>query len=279
MISAPGGSAALVKPNPVVGSQCNLQGTPGNVDRLGVFSWSAVAGADHYEFFITGDPGFGSNLFSDTSIGQFNTQNTRATVTKTLPTARLTTGALRAVGGRPTPPRSMVERVRIRHGLGRPTHRDEPDRPQAPTNGGRPDRQLSHPVKLSLGSGRRRAKYRVSLSSSSDLSSELPGFPVTTSSTTVLPPARLAAGDYWWGVTPVDAQSHDGIRLRTWEFTWSWPRTAMTRARGDGSRSRGRGVRPGSSRGHRLPALSATRSRSTRRSTSPRAARSAAMAP
>ena len=69
-----------VKPNPVANSQCNLQSPQtGNVDRLGVFAWSAVAGADHYEFFISVWTAVGRTC-SRIDIGHFNTKNTRATL-------------------------------------------------------------------------------------------------------------------------------------------------------------------------------------------------------
>ena len=50
------------------------------------------------------------------------------------------------------------------------------------------------PVKLNWDPVNGAQKYGVALSTSSDLSSEVPGFPITTSATVVTPPARLLPG-------------------------------------------------------------------------------------
>ena len=36
-------------------------------------------------------------------------------------------------------------------------------------------------------------------------------------------PTRLPDGTYYWGVTPIDAQSHDGTPSDVYSFTYSWP--------------------------------------------------------
>ncbi len=217
MISAPGGSAALVKPNPVVGSQCNLQQTPQNVNRLGVFAWSAVAGADHYEFFISADPSFGSNLFTDTSIGHFNTKNTRATVTKTLPNGATYYWRVRAISATNAPgPWSSTCQFNM-------DWQDTPV-PQSPADGG--TLNYPHPLLLNWTAANGAKQYRLTVSTSPDLSSTTPGFQITTSSTQFSPPSRLASGDYYWGVTPIDAENLDGTPSPVFHFTWNWPATA-----------------------------------------------------
>ena len=53
------------------------------VQSLPYFGWSAVPGADHYEFELAADSGFNSPVLG--RDGHFNTNNTRATISKTLP--------------------------------------------------------------------------------------------------------------------------------------------------------------------------------------------------
>ena len=63
---------------------------PGNgasVEALPPFSWSAVAGADSYQFQVAADQNFNSPVGRQ-GEGSFTTKNTRATLKKTLPNGR-----------------------------------------------------------------------------------------------------------------------------------------------------------------------------------------------
>src|SRR5438067_699473 len=54
------------------------------VDSVPPFAWSAVEGADHYEFQLAADAGFNSPVLGHGS-DSFTTSNMRATVQKTFP--------------------------------------------------------------------------------------------------------------------------------------------------------------------------------------------------
>src|SRR4029077_1953842 len=53
-------------------------------DAVTAFAWSPVTAADHYEFQLAADAGFNSPVLGSGS-DDFTTQNTRATVLKTIP--------------------------------------------------------------------------------------------------------------------------------------------------------------------------------------------------
>src|SRR4051812_17555598 len=53
-------------------------------DAVPAFAWSPVSAADHYEFQIAADAGFNSPVLGRGS-DDFTTQNTRATLLKTIP--------------------------------------------------------------------------------------------------------------------------------------------------------------------------------------------------
>ena len=54
------------------------------VDSVPAFAWSPVTVADHYEFQVAADAGFNSPVLGSGS-DDFTTQNTRATLLKTIP--------------------------------------------------------------------------------------------------------------------------------------------------------------------------------------------------
>jgi hypothetical protein len=49
---------------------------------------------------------------------------------------------------------------------------------------------------------------------------------VTTTATQYSPPTRLPSGDYYWTVTPLNAESKPGSPSPASHFTWSWPATS-----------------------------------------------------
>ena len=212
MVIAPAGSAALVAPK--AGTPCASQ----TLDRLTPFTWTGVTGADHYEFYVSADPGFSSDIFNDTSIGHFTTRNTRATVSKTLPNGtyywRVRAVSATNAGGAWSATCSFTM-----------NWSDQPQ-PQTPADGG--TLTYPHPLLLDWTPANGAKQYRLTVSTSPDLSSPVNGFPVTTTATQFSPPNRLASGDYYWGVTPIDAEGHDGLKSDSFSFTWDWPATDTT---------------------------------------------------
>jgi hypothetical protein len=49
-----------------------------------------------------------------------------------------------------------------------------------------------------------------------------------TTATSYIPPATLSNGKYYWAVTPVDAEKHEGASSNVRSFNWSWPTNIVT---------------------------------------------------
>lgn len=215
LVFAPAGYATLVAP--VASSPCS-----GNsVDRLGAFSWNAVTGADHYEFQIAGDAGFTSPPLGS-GLDDFTTKNTRASLVKTLPNGayywrvRSVSASVPAVNSAWSATCSFQM-----------AWTDTPN-PQNPANGA----TISYPTPLLIDwtAVNGAAKYALKVSQSPDLSSpviDLSGGSAIVA-TAYSPGSRLAAGTYYWGVTPIDAEGHPGAASTVWSFVWDWPSTATT---------------------------------------------------
>ena len=71
------------------------------------------------------------------------------------------------------------------------------------------------------------AKYLVSIATDPLLGSLVGGAAVETAATSFTRAGALAAGTYYWSITPVDAEGNKGSPSRVWSFVWMWP-SAMT---------------------------------------------------
>lgn len=85
LLAAPADAARLAAPKPIAPAE------GASVAELPPFSWARVRNADRYEFQIAADAGFNSPVLGR-GDDHFFTKNTRATLTKTVPTAA-TSGA------------------------------------------------------------------------------------------------------------------------------------------------------------------------------------------
>ncbi|MFL6183238.1 MAG: hypothetical protein ACJ73J_13155, partial [Actinomycetes bacterium] len=74
-------------------------------------------------------------------------------------------------------------------------------------------------------------KYEVQVATDPELASPANGFskPVETSGTVGALSFSLAAGRYYWAVTPLDADKHKGVRSALGSFVIAWPSTTSTR--------------------------------------------------
>lgn len=193
--------AALAAPNPL------SPGSGASVDSVPVFNWSAVSGADHYQFQIAATNTFSPALYS------IDTKNTRAALTDLLQnkTYYWRVRAMTAAngGGAWSATRSMVM-----------NWSDKAD-PTTPADGA----SITYPDPLLLNwtTIPGAEKYRVTVATDPGLSSVVNGFPVTTQASAYALPTRLSDGTYYWGVTPIDSESHDGTASDVFSFTYSWP--------------------------------------------------------
>jgi hypothetical protein len=177
------------------------------VDALPTFTWAAVSGADHYAFQLGGSTGFNPPQFTA------NTKNTRMSLTTALANGMYTwrVAAVSASGaqGSWSAVRGFTE-----------DWADQPQ-PQSPAQGA----TLTYPQPLLLDwtAVQGAQEYKLSIASDPQLSSTLTGFPITTAASAYSIPTRLTDGEYWWQVTPIDAEGNLGTPSPVFDFNWSWP--------------------------------------------------------
>ena len=190
-----------------------------SVTGFPAFAWSAVAGAEEYEFQIAADAGFNSPVLGG-GKDDFRTKNLRATLTQTAPNGTYW-WRVRAIGrnGGASPwsrGRSISKRWAMSTAL------------KAPASGATIV-YPSTPLSLSWTPVPGARTYLVSLATDPGLGSLVKvngsGQPIETSATTFTPTAALAPGAYYWGVTPVDARGNRGAPSPVRSFVWAWPST------------------------------------------------------
>ncbi len=198
--------ATLAAPNPL------SPGSGASVGSVPVFNWSAVSGADHYQFQIAATNTFSPALYS------IDTKNTRAALSDVLQnkTYYWRVRAMTATngGGAWSAVRSVVM-----------AWNDKAD-PTTPADGA----SITYPDPLLLNwtAIPGAEKYRVTVATDQDLSTPVTGMPVTTQASAYALQSRLPDGTYYWGVTPIDAEGHDGTPSDVFSFTYSWPTDTTT---------------------------------------------------
>jgi hypothetical protein len=187
----------------------NITGAP----AVPYLAWSPVAGADRYEVQVAADASFKAPVLAAANL---TTANTRATLTKTLPShtywwrvrAASKSGAVSAWA---TASFSIVWRARVV--------------------------RLS-PTEMRWLPVRGAAKYSVELSSDPQFAaaSLVGGRPILTASNSISPPAALPKNTYYWRVTPLDAEGNPSLSPQPqppWEFPWNGPGSSVLNAPAD----------------------------------------------
>jgi hypothetical protein len=177
----------------------------------GIFRWSAVRRVDHYEFELATDPKFNSLVPGHT--GHFSTDSTSATLSTTLQDGRYwwRVRAVRKNGS--------VSRWRT-HSF-RKVWNTAPTL-LSPANGASisfPSEPLLLSWKPVLGA----VRYEVAIARDPKMTSLVSGAQAVTTAASYIPPSTLADGTYYWTVTPVDAEKHEGMRSAVRSFNWGWP--------------------------------------------------------
>jgi len=190
-------------------------------DSVPPFAWSPVSAADHYEFQVAADAGFNSPVLGRGS-DDFTTQNTRATLLKTIPNGTYW-WRVRSVGANGsvspwTAGRSFRKAWTAAAAL------------QSPAGGA----GLSFgtdPLKLGWSAVPGAANYLVSVATDPGLGSlafhtadDPSGIPKVQANSLAIS-AALATGTYYWGVIPVDAEGNRGAASPVASFSWTWPST------------------------------------------------------
>jgi hypothetical protein len=184
--------------------------------ELPAFAWQAVKGARSYEFQIAADRRFSSNI-PGLRRTQFDTSNTRATVTSAVPNGTYWWRV-----------RGITEKGQVSGwSKARSVRKAWTSAPRllAPASGARVSFP-ANPLTLTWSPVPRAASYLVSLATDEDLASLVGDKPVKTSGTSFAPsvtPSGARGKTYYWAVTPLDAQGNRGAQSRTGSFVWDWP--------------------------------------------------------
>ena len=179
-----------------------------SVNAAPVFQWNAVPGADHYSFQVAATNSFSPFLYS------VDTQNTRATVDKVLQnkTYYWRVQAVTAAGAKG--PWSSVRSFVMAW--------SQQAQPQSPLQNA--TITYPNPLLLNWTAVPGADTYELTVARHADLTNPIDNtMPVTTEATAYALPERLTDGTYYWGVTPVDAEGHEGTPSDVFQFTYSWP--------------------------------------------------------
>jgi hypothetical protein len=183
----------------------------------GVFHWSAVRRADHYEFQLANDKGFNSPVLGN--AGNFQTWSTSATLPDTLQNGKYW-WRVRAVRKSGSTSR-WITRSFTKAWKAAPT-------PLSPAN----NASISFPTQpllLSWSPVLGAVRYEVAIARDPKMTSLVDGAQTITTATSYIPPSTLANGKYYWTVTPVDAEKHEGTSSAVRSFNWSWPTATQTK--------------------------------------------------
>jgi hypothetical protein len=182
----------------------------------GVFQWSAVRRVDHYQFELASDRKFHAPVLG--GAGTFSTHSTSATLSHTLPDG------------------TYWWRVRGIHKNGSVskwvTHSFKKVWSAAPKllspDNGKSITFPTKPLLLSWTPVLGAVRYEVAIARDPKMTSLVSGVQTVTTAASYIPPTTLAQGTYYWTVTPVDADKHEGATSVVRSFTWGWPTTTHT---------------------------------------------------
>ena len=186
---------------------------------LPAFAWSAVSGADRYEFEISADSGFNSPVLGS-NFDHFFTKNTHATINKSIPNGTYW-WHVRSVGsdGSVSPwssTRSFQKQWLIAPALTAPAD----------------DAMITYPTqafRLSWNPVPGAFTYLLSVATDPELGSLVWSEAVETQATSFTLSLPLAADQtYFWGVTALDPEGHPGGSSEVRSFNWVWPSTTTT---------------------------------------------------
>ena len=193
------------------------------VESVPTFTWGSVKSADHYEFQLSADPGFGSiALGRGAGRGSFSTRNLAATTSQSIADGdyywRVRAVSPGGTAGRWSGTRHLVKSWRTPPVL----QGDNPLDVTWPTL----------PLVLRWSAVPHATSYEVVIATDESLSTPVVGSstrPTSTQGTSWALDAALPPGQYFWAITPLDAQGHRGARSAIGRFTWSWPTSTTTR--------------------------------------------------
>ena len=195
------------------------------VQHLPAFAWTAVAGADSYEFQIGADPGFRSD------VNHFTTGNTRATLKQSVPNGtywwRVRALSKKGAVSGWSAARRVTKRWSTAVRLQWPRQGATVDFPKTPLT----LRWAPVPgaTKYLVSFGTHRDETPNPNPTDKDCNSLVGGAPVQTSATSYTENVTPTLGpggqakSYYWSVTPLDAEDNRGNESICSSFKWRWP--------------------------------------------------------
>jgi hypothetical protein len=209
----------------VHGLSAPRQLTPTNaarVQQVPPLTWSAVSGAVEYEYQIAADPRFDSILGSGSGMGTAPTHNLAAALGQSIPDGTYY-WRVRGVTAAKQPGAWSGIRTLVKEWT---------EAPQllSPAEGAAIT-WPSVPLVMSWSTVSGATEYIVTVATDPALSNIVLGSatsPQKTDASVLALPGTLAAGQYYWAITPVDAEGHKGARSAVRTFTWSWPTSTAT---------------------------------------------------
>jgi hypothetical protein len=189
------------------------------VDRMPVFTWAPVKGADHYEFQMAADKGFNSTVAN----GKVSTKNTAAT----LPTSLINgTYYWRVRSVTPDNKPSVWTKTRTLALKWAPVTNIT-----GPVDGSSfitPSTQPSDALILRWAPMAGAAQYAVTISADPLLTTVLNagGTPEVIDGTAYTVTSDVPDGTYFWSITPIDAEGHKGLASPVRSFIVHWNSSA-----------------------------------------------------
>ncbi len=209
-------AAAQARGLPAPGLQSPANGAW--VQSLPAFTWGGVNGGVQYEFEFAAERGFSSGVNGFGSEGYF-LSSTAVSNDRTIPNGTYY-WRVRAVSAKDVP--GAWSRVRTLHKAW-----STPPQLQSPANGGTVS-WPTIPLVFRWSAVPYATNYDVWLATDPGLSNIVWGSvsnPQNTQATVLAYPSALPPGQYYWAVTPVDAEGDRGPRSAISSFIWTWPST------------------------------------------------------
>ncbi len=200
--------------------------TPANgahVEQVPTLTWNAVSGAVEYEYQVAADPHFDSIVLgTGTGKGAASTDNLAAALEKSVTDGTYYWRVRALTASKEPGPWSST----------RSLTKAWSEAPQLLGPGeGAAITWPSVPLILSWTPVKHATEYIVTIATDRELSHVVLGSassPTKTRGTVFALPGTLPTGQYYWVITPVDAQGHRGTASIVRTFNWSWPTQTAT---------------------------------------------------
>jgi protein-S-isoprenylcysteine O-methyltransferase Ste14 len=201
--------------------------TPSNgaqVQEIPALTWSAVSGASEYEYQLSADSRFRSIVLgTGPGLGASKTHNLAASLSEAVADGSYYWRVRALVGRKQRGPWSSTRRI-----VKRWTAKADLLGPSSGSAIAWP----SAPLVLTWTPVASATEYIITIAADRALSNILVGSatsPQKTHGTVFALPRTLHEGEYYWAITPVDAQGHRGTRSNVGSFSWFWPTRTATR--------------------------------------------------